>query len=137
MKAEYLLDTNLLSEIVKKAPGKAVLAKLRKIPQEKLATSAICITELRFGTARHPRGQDIWARLSREILSHLQVLAVDDAVALRAGDVLADLAERGLPIGMEDVLIGTTALVHGLTVVTRNTRHFSRIGGLNVENWWE
>lgn len=136
MKAEYLLDTNLLSEVVKKIPSEAVLEELRKIPQEKLTTSAICITELRYGTARHPRGHAIWERLSEEILSQLRVLPVDDEVALRAGDVLADLAGQGLPIGIEDVLIGTTALVHGLTVVTRNIKHFSRIDGLSVESWW-
>lgn len=55
---------------------------------------------------------------------------------MRAGDLLAALERRGQPIGLEDVLIGATALAGSLTVVTRNLRHFARIPGLAVESWW-
>jgi tRNA(fMet)-specific endonuclease VapC len=52
-------------------------------------------------------------------------------------DLLSALVSRSRPIGLEDVLIGATALVHGLVVATRNVRHFERIEGLFVESWWE
>jgi predicted nucleic acid-binding protein len=55
--------------------------------------------------------------------------------AIVAGDLLADLAQRGRVIGLEDVLIGSTALVRDHTVVTANVRHFQRIPNLRVENW--
>ena len=57
--------------------------------------------------------------------------------AKRAGDLLAALESRGEGIGIEDVLIAATALVHGLVVVTRNVKHFDRIEELPVERWWE
>ena len=55
--------------------------------------------------------------------------------ALVAGDVLAHLARRGELIGVEDLLIGATALAREYTVVTGNVRHFERIPNLRVENW--
>jgi tRNA(fMet)-specific endonuclease VapC len=59
-----------------------------------------------------------------------------EAEAVRAGDLLALLDSKGVPIGTEDVLIGATALLAGLSVVTRNVRHFDRIPGLKVESRW-
>jgi len=71
------------------------------------------------------------------VLSGLQILPLAQEEAEQAGDLLAALESQGKPIGIEDVLIGATALVHGLTVATRNVKHFDRIEGLTVESWWE
>lgn len=100
-------------------------------------TSSICVTELRYGAARHPQGNALWTRITSEVLSGLQVLPLAQEEAERAGDLLAALDSRGKPIGIEDVLIGATALTHNLIVATRNVKHFDRIEGLTVENWWE
>jgi tRNA(fMet)-specific endonuclease VapC len=51
--------------------------------------------------------------------------------------LLAALEAKGKPIGIEDVWIAATALEHGLTVVTRNLKHFQRIPGLRTESWWQ
>ncbi|HEY0557551.1 MAG TPA: PIN domain-containing protein [Thermoanaerobaculia bacterium] len=133
----YLLDTNVLSELVKKRPSAAVLERIGSFPREQLSTSSICVTELRYGAARHPQGSALWARITSEVLSGLRILPVAREEAERAGDLLAVLDSRGMPIGIEDVLIGATALVHELVVATRNVRHFDRIEGLTVESWWE
>lgn len=133
----FLLDTNVLSEVIKKRPDSAVIERLASVPAEGLFTSAICVTELRYGAVRHRRGHSIWERIEGEILPRLQVLPLAMSEALRAGDLLADLASRGEPIGLEDVLIAATALENGLTVVTRNLKHFTRIPGLRAESWWE
>ncbi len=69
-------------------------------------------------------------------LSRIRILPFGEAEGIRAGDLLAVLESRGTPIGVEDVLIGATALQENLTVVTRNTRHFRKIPGLEVESWW-
>lgn len=132
----FLLDTNVLSEVIKRRPDAGVMERLGRVPGEALFTSAICLTELRYGTARHPRGASIWARIEGEILPRLRVLPLATGEALRAGDLLADLASRGAPIGLEDVLIAATALENSLAVATRNLRHFSRIPGLQAESWW-
>lgn len=132
----YLLDTNILSEALKKRPEPRVLEKLRATPPRALATSVVCVAELRYGAARHPQGMRLWDRIAREVLSRIRILPFGEAEAIRAGDLLAALESRGTPIGVEDVLIGATALQEHLTVVTRNTRHFRKIPGLEVESWW-
>ena len=133
----YLLDTNVISELFKKRPAPRVLERVSSTRAEALATSVICVTELRHGAARHPKGEALWRRISTEVLSRIQILPLGWDEAVRAGDLLADLQERGKPIGLEDLLIGATALEHGMTVVTRNLRHFSRIEGLSAESWWD
>lgn len=63
------------------------------------------------------------------------LLPLTDAIINRSSDIYADLHRRGLLIGDADILIAATALEHGLTLVTNNTTHFSRIVGLSLENW--
>lgn len=126
----------MISELVRKRPDPAVVARVRAVRSFELVTSAVCVTELRFGTARHPNGRALWERLEQEVLARLEILPFDEKAGIAAGDVLATLQARGQEIDVEDVLIGATALARGLTVVTRNVRHFDRIEGLKVESWW-
>ena len=132
----YLLDTNVLSEIIKKRPFASVMSRLRDVPQEELHTSSVCVMELRYGAVRSPGGPGLWERVRRDILPRVNVLPLRETDAIRAGEILADLEARGTPIGIEDVMIGATALTGNLVVVTRNVRHLNRIPGLAVENWW-
>lgn len=132
----YLLDTNVISELLRKRPHPRVVERVRAARPEQLATSVVCAVELRYGAARHPSGAMLWARIAREVLPLIRMLPFGMEEAIKAGDVLADLEARGEPIGVEDVYIAATALEHGLTVATRNLRHFSRIRGLPVESWW-
>lgn len=133
----YLLYTNVLSEVVKKRPAERVLARLRLARPDELFTSAVSAMELRHGALRHPAGQALWARLRREVLARVSILPFGEAEAERAGAILVDLESRGALIGLEDVMIGATALAAGLTAVSRNVRHLGRIRDLAVENWWE
>jgi tRNA(fMet)-specific endonuclease VapC len=64
-----------------------------------------------------------------------EILPLTDEVVVKAAEVYADLKRLGALIGDGDILIGATALVHGLRVVTDNEDHFRRIPGLTVENW--
>ena len=131
----YLLDTNVLSELVRKKPSREVARRLSRVRNRRITTSSVCVLELRYGAVRHPRGEELWKRISEEILSRVEILPLGEEEARNAGDVLAALDQQGSRIGLEDVLIGTTARTHALTVVTRNTRHFDRIEGLTVESW--
>jgi tRNA(fMet)-specific endonuclease VapC len=132
----YLLDTNVLSEVIKKRPEPAVLARLREIEPRSVFTSVVCVTELRYGARRRSGAEALWERIAREVLSRVRILPLGETEALRAGDLLADMEAAGQPIGIEDILIGATALEASLTVATRNVRHFQRIRGLAVESWW-
>lgn len=130
-----LLDTNALSELVKKRPRPAFLARLRRHPADVFFTSTICVMELRHGSRRREDHATFWARITHEILARVTILDFGVPEALVAGDVLAHLARRGELIGVEDLLIGATALAREYTVVTGNVRHFERIPNLRVENW--
>ena len=132
---KFLLDTDAVSEIVKKQPHAGFLRSLRETRMSDVSISAVSVFEIRHGCRR--RGADrLWERIQREVIGRVQVHPIGIVEAERAGDVLADLERRGTPIALEDLLIGSTALAHGAAVVTRNVRDLTRIPGLRVENWW-
>lgn len=134
--AGYLLDTNVLSELLKKRPEPAVVRSLNVIPAEDLFTSSICVMELRRGARRHAGGERLWGRIERDLLARVRILAFGEREAVLAGDIGADLAAEGQPVGTEDALIAATAMAHGLVVATRNTAHLSRVKTLRLISWW-
>ena len=77
--AGYLLDTNVLSELLKKRPEPAVVRALNVIPTEDLFTSSICVMELRRGARRHPGSERLWSRIERDLLSRVRILALASA----------------------------------------------------------
>jgi predicted nucleic acid-binding protein len=133
----YLLDTNILSELLKKRPNPHLIVHLRLKQPDSLFTSCICVMGLRFGTALRSDAEIFWERITEEILSRVTILPIDSREALIAGDLLATFQKAGLIIGMEDILIASTVLSHKCIMVTANTRHFSRVESLAVENWLE
>jgi tRNA(fMet)-specific endonuclease VapC len=93
--------------------------------------------ELRFGSALREDFEKFWQKISKEIISRVNIIPIGEKEASAAGDILADLRKSGNVIGLEDVLIAASAITNQFTVVTANIRHFSRIKGLEVENWLE
>jgi len=134
----YLLDTDILSNLVKRVPSTALIAKLASVPPEQQFTSSITLGELVYGAHRLQAGAGLLLeRLDRTLPPNLPVLPFDFAAARRYGEVRAELEHRGTPLGDADLRIGAIALARGLTVVTGNVRHFQRIPRLTVENWLE
>jgi tRNA(fMet)-specific endonuclease VapC len=76
-----------------------------------------------------------WQKIETDILPLVCWLDVDRSVASKAGDIAANLQRLGTPIGVNDCLIGGTALVHNLVLVSRNVRHFEKITNLLREVW--
>ena len=133
----YLLDTNILSELMKKRPNPHFLKKLRSQSPQSLFTSSICVFELRFGSALRDDFNTFWARITDEIISRINVLPFGENEAHLAGDILAQLQKTGLKIGIEDVFIAATTIINRCVLVTANIRHYSRIKDLKIENWIE
>lgn len=131
----FLLDTNIISELIKKRPSESLLNRLVAVPATSLCTASVCLMELRYGSLRVPNGDALWNKIQKLLLTKLQIMPFTYKEALKAGEVLAGLYSTGQPIGVEDVMIASIALSNGLTVVSANTKHFSRIPGLSVENW--
>lgn len=131
----YLLDTSILTELIKKQPSPGFMVRLASKPTQSLFTSCICVMELRFGSALREDFEQFWLKVTEEILSGVNILPLNLDAVLIAGDILTFLQRTGQPIGIEDVLIVATALNHQCILVTANTRHFDEIGPLAVENW--
>jgi predicted nucleic acid-binding protein len=125
----YLLDTNVLAEIRKKAPDPAVSAWYADVDDEDLFLSVLVMGEIRQGVTRLRRKDPRQAAVIEAWLNRLQhefvdrVLPVSQDVALEWGRLSA-----GDPLPVVDGLIAATALVHGLTVVTRNVDDFEPTG---------
>jgi tRNA(fMet)-specific endonuclease VapC len=102
---------------------------------DSIAVSSIVVFELEYGIAKSTRKSSN-AKALRELLANsLDVIAFDEDDALVSGEIRARLEVLGTPIGSWDVMIAGHALRHGATLVTANVREFSRVDGLNVENW--
>ncbi len=134
----YLLDTDILSNLMRRMPSTTLIAKLVQVPSDLQFTSAITLGELLYGVYRlGPASTALLDRLDKVLLSNLPILSFDANAALRYGQVRADLERLGTPIGDADLRIAAIALARGLTVITGNVNHFQRVPGLVVEKWLE
>ncbi|HEY8283008.1 MAG TPA: type II toxin-antitoxin system VapC family toxin [Chloroflexota bacterium] len=137
----YLLDTALLSELVKRQPHQSVVAWVDAQRQEHLFISAITLGELRKGIGKlqdATRKVRLHTWLRDELMPRFDrhVLPIDAAVALQWGSLQGEAERQGRSLPAMDCLIAATARVHGLTVVTRNVRDLERCGA-SVLNPWE
>ncbi len=134
----YLLDTDILSNLMKRAPSSVLVAKVARVPPEHQFTSSITFGELVYGAHRlRERTAALLERIEDTLLPNLPVLPFDTSAAGRYGEVRAELERRGTLIGDADMRIAAIALAHGLKVVTGNERHFRRVPGLETESWLE
>lgn len=129
---QYLLDTNMLSELLR-APSGAVAQKIRKIDTSTLCTSIVVACELRFGAEK--KGSSKLAARVDAILSHIVVLPLDRDVDYYYAKIRDQLDKKGTPIGPNDLLIASHAVMLDLTLVTANVEEFLRVPNLVVENW--
>ncbi|WP_028312235.1 type II toxin-antitoxin system VapC family toxin [Derxia gummosa] len=129
----YLLDTNALIAVLNDPAG-AVAQRMRQHAPADIGVSAVVMHELYFGAFKsQPPRRDRNLAIVDGI--RLEVLPFDTEDARHSGEVRAQLALRGTPIGPFDVLIAGQARARGLTLVTRNLREFARVDGLATENW--
>jgi tRNA(fMet)-specific endonuclease VapC len=128
---KYLLDTNVISSVIKFPGGEAAGQVARRKPGE-LCTSIIVSAELKFGYTKISSRR--LQRLVEAVLANLEI-APWEAPADRAyARLRADLERSGQPIGQNDMLIAAHALALNAALVTDN-KEFSRVAGLKVVNW--
>ena len=132
---KVVLDTNVLSELVKPRPNTSVSRMILEAPFGSLFASEITRYELRRGALSHPRPDHLWARIQALILPIAIWIPVNAEVSERSAVIVTALDRKGRPIGALDPFIAATALVLGCPVVTHNIRHFEAIDGLQVIDW--
>lgn len=128
---KYLLDTNTLSFAIR-GVGHAGDRLLATDPGD-VAISAMTEAELWNGVRK--LGSASLRRAVEAILTSMSVLPITSEVARDYGDLRAWLEKRGRPIGLADTFIAAHARSMGLTLVTNNTRHFTRVPALNLDDW--
>jgi tRNA(fMet)-specific endonuclease VapC len=128
----YMLDTNIISDLVRNPQGKAA-KRIAKVGDENICTSIIVAAELRYGCAKS--GSERLLKAVEKLLGEINVLAFDIPADGEYGGIRAELEAAGKPIGANDLLIAAHACVSGATIVTANVNEFKRVRGLKVENW--
>lgn len=128
-----MLDTDTCISLIRKSPA-YTLKKLTSLTPGDVGVSIITLAELEYGVAKSSR-QNVNAEALSEFCAPLEIAEFDGKAARSYGKVRAELERAGTPIGSMDMMIGAHALSLGVTLVTHNTREFSRIEGLKLADW--
>ncbi len=129
---KYLLDTNILSDLIRNPQG-PIARHIARVGEQQICTSIIVAAELRYGAARSSSGK--LAERVHLVLSAMEILPLESPADHHYASLRQHLTEQGTPIGPNDLLIAAHALARDLTIITANIREFERVPGLKVENW--
>ena len=130
---QVLLDTDILSAIMRQSQLVAPKARAYLAEHGRFTFSILTRYEILRGLKA--KGATQQAVVFDRFCARNTILPVTEEIAVKAADIYADLSRRGELIGDADILIGATASVNGLGVITNNEDHFRRIRDLRVENW--
>jgi len=138
---KYLLDTCLISELVKKEPNPGVVNWLDEQDEQTLFLSVLNLGELQKGISKLPDGtkkDELQAWIGLDLVERFtgRILDIDLETALCWGRIQGEAEQAGLKLPVMDSLIAATAAAHGLIVLTRNVRDMERCG-VRVCNPWE
>ena len=128
----YLLDTNIVSDLVRNPQGRAA-EHISRVGEAQVCTSIIVAAELRYGATK--KGSSRLARQLEAVLGALDVLPLTAPADTVYGKICIRLERTGRPIGGNDLLIAAQTMALGYTMVTDNEAEFARIDGLPCENW--
>ena len=129
---KYMLDTNIVIYTMKNRPD-SVRERFKK-HHGRMCISSITYMELVYGAERSSNPDRNLTSLEG-FVARMDVLSLDDSAAAHVGQIRAELARLGMPIGPYDQLIAGHARSQGLVLVTNNEKEFARVPGLRTENW--
>jgi tRNA(fMet)-specific endonuclease VapC len=128
----YLLDTNILSDLIRNPQGKAA-RRIAKAGEDNICTSIIVAAELRYGCEKS--GSTKLRKAIEDLLGEIAVLPFEAPADVDYGAIRAQLEAAGTPIGGNDLLIAAHARALGAIIVTANVGEFRRVRDVKVENW--
>ncbi len=129
---KYLLDTNIVIYTIKNRPL-SVRTEFKKHEQQ-MCISTVTLMELIYGAEKSAKPEQNLLDIEG-FIARLDVCEYTPEAAIHTGQIRAELAKLGTPIGPYDQMIAGHARSLGLIVVTNNTKEFERVKGLRVENW--
>lgn len=129
---KYMLDTNIVIYVMKNRP-EAVRERFGRL-QGQLCISSVTLMELIYG-AEKSASPERNLRAVEGFAARLEVLPYEDGAAAHTGQIRAELARQGTPIGAYDQMIAGHARALGLILVSNNLREFGKVQGLRLENW--
>ena len=129
----YLPDTNVWIRHLNPAPS-IVKTRLSACPPSQIALCDVVKAELYYGAYKSARREEN-LELLKTLFTDFESFAFDGEAAQIFGDIRADLARKGTPIGPYDLQIAAIALANDCVLVSHNTDEFSRIAGLKLEDW--
>ena len=129
---KFMLDTNICIFTIKNRPEH--VREIFNRNQDRLCISSVTLMELIYGAEKSSMPERNLA-VVEGFAARLQVLPYDEAGAAHTGQLRAELASQGKPIGPYDQMIAGHARSRGLVLVTNNLREFKRVPGLRVEDW--
>jgi tRNA(fMet)-specific endonuclease VapC len=128
-----MLDTDICSYVMKRS-NQALLERLAGVAVAEVSMSVVTKAELLYGVQISPHpARD--AEALRGLLTYVEALDFPERAAEHYAEIRADLKRRGALIGANDLFIAAHARSLGVTLITNNTRDFSRVEGLALENW--
>jgi len=132
MPYQYLLDTNILSDLVRHPQGR-ISEYIVQVGEASIWTSILVACELRFGAQK--KGSRRLTASLEAILDRIPVLPLDIPGDRQYAEIRTALEQAGTPIGPNDLLIAAHALALDVTLVTANTLEFQRVANLRLDNW--
>ena len=130
---KYMLDTNMIAYAKNRRP-EVVLERLMQHDPSEICISSITMAELEYGVHNSSKPEQNRTALMM-FLSGITILPFDSDASFEYGKIRYALKSKGILIGGNDLLIAAHAKSLGLTLVTHNTREFSRVEGLSIEDW--
>jgi len=131
---KYLLDTNVCIDFLNgRFPW--VTERIRETDPADLGLSSIVVAELRYGAEKSRRRQEENHKKLDLLFSEVGIIEFDEGAAQAFGIIRSTLEARGTPIGPFDMLIAAHAISKEMILVSDNTREFSRVDGIKLENW--
>jgi tRNA(fMet)-specific endonuclease VapC len=129
---EYLLDTNILSDLIRNPQG-SVARHIARVGEKAVCTSVVVAAELRYGARK--RGSQRLSAQVEAILAIVPILPLEHPVDEAYADIRVALEGAGTPIGANDLLVAAQAVSLGCVMVTANSREFSYMPNLRTESW--
>jgi tRNA(fMet)-specific endonuclease VapC len=130
---KYLLDANTCI-LYLNGRSVGITSKLQSLLPEDIAVCSVVKAELFYGAMKSANQQDSLKK-QQEFFEPYLSFPFDDKSALEYGKIRADLAQKGTPIGPNDLMIAAIAIVNNLILVTNNSKEFGRVIGLKLEDW--